>query len=65
MSAEDYERARQNRERQHIVYPDTNEETEESKAQRREERRRQRASVAPVIKKQPVWDSENMRMIWK
>jgi len=65
MSPADYERARQNRERQHVVYPDGKEETDESKERRRAERRAERSVRVAQLKQTPVWDPVNMRMVWK
>lgn len=65
MSPTDYERARINRESYIPKYPDGKEETDESRERRRAERRAERPVRAPVVKKQPVWDSTQMRMVYQ
>ena len=67
MSAADYERARINRESYTPKRPDGKEETDESRERRRalDAELRQRNKPTPVPKKKPVWDSVQMKMIYR
>lgn len=63
MTPADFERAKYNREYFPSRYPDMRQETDESRARRRAER--QRSPSVPVVKKEPVWDSAQMKMVYK
>ena len=67
MSAEDYARARVNRESYTPKYPDGREETDESKERRRalDAEIRQRRKPVSVLKQTPVWDPAQMRMVYQ
>jgi hypothetical protein len=64
MTDSDYAQASQNREHQYPIYPDIKEETDESKALRKTEQVAIRPTRSTQIKKKPVWDPVNMRMIF-
>lgn len=65
MSATDYERARMNRESYTPKRPDGKEETDESRERWRAKRREERPVRVAVAKKQPVWDSAQMKMVYQ
>lgn len=65
MSPADFDRARQNRESYSPKYPDGKEETDESRERWRAERRAERPVRIALVKKTPVWDPVNMRMVYQ
>ena len=65
MTSAEFARARQNREGYTPKYPDGREETDESKERRRAKRRAEQPVRVAQVKKMPVWDSVNMRMVYQ